>query len=94
MRVGLKALAVAAPILLVAGCGPENEDRLQEYLDKKYGYAEYNVLGCDDDVFKDEKITKCGVVKGGGDVADEWTVTVEFDGDEVRRVEGMERRSE
>jgi hypothetical protein len=68
---------------------------VQAHLDREYGDGKYNVLGCEgDDLFDDPGRTiKCGVSKAGGGVADEWSITVELDGDEIRRVEGMEGRS-
>ena len=95
MRVGLKALAVVAVVASgLAGCLPStNEDRAQEYLDREYGDAKYNVLGCGADGLFDDQgtIVECSVHEAGGDMDDDWTITVEFDGDggEVVRVQGM-----
>jgi hypothetical protein len=91
VRVGLKALAVVAVASGLAGCIPStNEQRVQEYLDRKYG-AKYNANGCGADGLFDDQgtIVECDVDDTAS--GDTFTITVEFDGDggEVVRVQGM-----
>ena len=66
-----------------------NEDRVQEYLDEEYGSAEYNVLGCEESASEDEKVG-CEVKELDSD--SRFRVVVEFDGDEVRRIQGLPGR--
>ena len=94
MSGGLKLLTVVAVAPGLAGCLPStNEERAQEYIYREYG-PEYNVLGCEaDGLFDDQGTTViCAVEEVRGEnIDDEWTITVEFEGDggEVVRVYGM-----
>ena len=95
-----RALALVAPaavvtVAVVAGVSfvsPEwgltpNEERLQNHLDEEYGFAKYNVLGCEGEGPLPDESVKCEVHRQRGrddDWRDSWTVVVEFDGNDVR----------
>ena len=84
----LVAAVAAVAVTFVVARWPENEDRLQKHLDEKYGLAEYNVIGCDENLL-DESVVECVVAPGRREGDESWRVVVEFDGDGVRNLRGM-----